>query len=321
MKKVNLLFPGQGSQYIGMNKRFKDIPECWDVFKKADEALGFKLSELCLTGDESELRLTQNTQPAIVATSTAYHLYLKKLIGDQIEINTVLGHSVGEYSALVASGSLKLEDAVLAVRERGRHMQNSTPVGVGSMYAIIRVPSDQVETACKAVSNSESQVMPANFNEPTQTVISGHSDACQRAVDWLKENYEGKFLAKELKVSAPFHSSLMSPAQSEMKKVLAEIEINSNEINYIANIDAKVYERGTDPEMIRENLIKQISGSVHWYKSFYNLAEDQKYIEVGAGKVLTGLNKKINSHFQTFNMDNDDVEKTIQGFLDEPYTE
>jgi [acyl-carrier-protein] S-malonyltransferase len=316
MKQVNLLFPGQGSQYIGMANQFKDIAECWEIFQRADECLGFSLSQLCLDGDEEVLKQTENTQPAIVATSTAYYTLLKKLY-PELNINTVLGHSVGEYAALVAASSLKLEDALKAVKARGRLMQDSVPLGVGAMYAILKIPGATVKEACEAVSDDNEQVMPANFNDPTQTVISGHTAACEKAVQWLKDNYEGSMRAMPLKVSAPFHSSLMQTAQDKMVAVLDDITIEPNKLDYIANIDAQTYTTGTGSETIKKNLIQQVSGSVLWYPSFERFGTNDVFIEVGAGKVLTGLNRKINSEFKTFTMDVDNLEESLKGFLNE----
>lgn len=313
---VTLIFPGQGSQYVGMGKNHLDCDVFKNVFTKADKALGFSLTDLCLNGPSEKLQLTENTQPAIVAYSFALYEKLKPILDrNNITIDRVMGHSVGEYSALVASGALSIEDAIVAVKNRGKFMQKASPEGVGSMYAILRVPCDIVAKACQEVSNDQFQVMPANFNEPGQTVISGHSEACTLAVEWLKNNYEGKQLAKKLKVSAPFHCSLMLPAQEKLERFLNEISFQENNLPYIANVDAKEYPKGSKPQLIKENLTKQVCGSVLWSQSIQTLPKDTKFIEVGPGKVLTGLNKKICDNFQTLTLDAEGSFSQLEEFL------
>lgn len=294
---VTLIFPGQGSQYVGMAKGE-------ELLKAADAALGFSLSDICENGPEEKLKLTEFTQPAIVTHSVALFNKLKTILDDKgIAIDRVLGHSVGEYSALVAAGALRFEDAVKAVNLRGKYMQEAVPAGKGKMYAVLRVPGNIVAEACAAVSDENEQVMCANFNDPTQVVISGHSDACDKAVAWLKENYEGKQMAKELPVSAPFHSSLMKPAEAKLSEHLDTLEFSANIIPYIANIDAKEY--STDGETIKRHLVEQVCGSVLWTQSMQQLPDNTVCIEVGPGKVLTGLNKRINKTFKTHTLDNE----------------
>ncbi len=240
MKSVTLLFPGQGSQYVGMGNNIRSFSECDKIFQQADQALDFKISELCKNGPEDQLKLTEYTQPAIVTHSIALFQKLKQILEQKnIKIERVLGHSVGEYSALVAAKALSFSDAVKAVHLRGKYMQEAVPAGEGKMFAILRVPQEWVEQACQASSTDKEQVMCANFNDPTQIVISGHTKAAEKAVAWLKDNYEGKQMAKELPVSAPFHSSLMEPAAQKLKSFLETIEMKSNEIAYVANIDAE----------------------------------------------------------------------------------
>lgn len=313
---VTLIFPGQGSQYVGMGKSLMDFPECKAIFNKADEAVGFKLSELCFEGPAESLKETENTQPAIVTHSIALFEKLKTILKERnIEVDRVLGHSVGEYSALVACGSLSIEDATKAVKNRGKFMQEATPMGVGKMYAILRVPSDIVTVACLNASQGDSKVMAANYNEPTQTVISGHAEACDRAVKWLEENFEGRMRAMELQVSAPFHSSLMEPAEHKLNTFLNSIAINENQIPYLANIDAKEYGVGTSKDIIKENLVKQVCGSVLWNQTLARLEDNSIFIEVGPGKVLAGLNKKINPTFKTYSLDSGF--EGLMEFLDE----
>lgn len=309
---VTLLFPGQGSQYVGMGKSLEDK----NIFQIADQTLGLSLSTLCFEGPEAELNLTKNTQPAIVTHSIGLFQKLKQYLDkNNIKIDRVLGHSVGEYAALVAAGALRAEDAIKAVHYRGQYMQEAVPAGEGAMYAILRVPGDIIAKACQQVSTSESVVMPANFNEPSQTVISGHTEACQKAVDWLKTNYEGKQMAIPLKVSAPFHSSLMKPAEQKLAEHLKTLEFKSNDIEYIANINAKKYDAGTRGDLIRNNLIEQVCGSVRWTDSISSLPSDTIFIEVGPGSVLKGLNKKINKDLRTYNLDSEAGFEGLKEFL------
>ena len=315
---VTLLFPGQGAQYVGMGKSLLDFPESKNIFDKADEALGFKISNLCFEGPVEDLKLTENTQPAIVTHSIALYEKLKTILSDKnISIDRVLGHSVGEYSALVAAGSISLEDAVLAVKSRGKYMQDATPEGVGKMFAIMRVPSEIVAKACELSSLEDNKVMAANFNDPTQTVISGHAEACDRAIAWITENFEGRNRAIELKVSAPFHSSLMKTAEQKLNTFFNSISIKENEIPYIANINTEEYAIGTKGSIIRENLENQVCGSVLWSQSISKLCDKDIFIEVGPGKVLTGLNKKINKEFKTYSLDSDLGFEGLVEFLNE----
>lgn len=315
---VTLLFPGQGAQYVGMGKSLLDFPESKNIFDKADKALGFKISDLCFEGPVEDLTLTENTQPAIVTHSIALFEKLKTILDEKnITITRVLGHSVGEYSALVAAGSLSLEDALKAVKNRGKFMQDATPAGVGKMYAILRVPSEIVAKACEVSSTEDNKVMAANFNEPTQTVISGHAEACERAVDWITENFEGRSRAMELKVSAPFHSSLMKPAEHKLNTFFDSISIKENEIPYIANINTEEYAVATNGKIIRENLVNQVCGSVLWSQSISKLSDKEIFIEVGPGKVLAGLNKKINKEFRTYSLDSDSGFEGLVEFLNE----
>lgn len=314
---VTLIFPGQGSQYVGMGKSLMEISECKETFALADASSNQSITELCFNGPEEKLKLTENTQPAIVTHSVALFNRLKTILNEKnITIDRVLGHSVGEYSALVAAGSLRFEDAVQAVHLRGKYMQEATPAGVGKMFAILRVPSEIVAKACKESSLKDNKVMAANFNEPTQTVISGHAEACTRAVKWISENFEGRSRAMELQVSAPFHSSLMQPAEKKLSDYLTNVEFKASEIPYIANIDAKEYAKETSGSTIKENLVKQVCGSVLWSQSISSLSEETVFIEVGPGKVLTGLNKKINKEFKTYSLDRDESFEGLLEFLD-----
>lgn len=302
VKKVTLLFPGQGTQYVGMGLNL--FQEDSRLFNQADEILNFSLSKMMLEGPEDQLTLTQNTQPAILTHSIALYEKLLPVLNDKgIEIEKVLGHSVGEYAALVAAGSLSFEDALRLVNLRGKFMQQAVPSGKGKMFAILKVPEEDVIRACQEVSTIENKVMPANFNDPSQIVISGEASACDKAVKWLSENFQSPHRAIELKVSAPFHSSLMQPAADKLKIVLDETKFNSNSISYIANIDAREYMSGTDGEIIKNNLYKQVAGSVLWTQSISNLEDETLCLEVGPGKVLMGLVRKINRKIKVIPLD------------------
>lgn len=314
MKSVTLLFPGQGSQYVGMGNLLLQNPLANNIFDQANESLGFSITSLMSEGPNEKLALTKYTQPAIVTHSIALFKILQlELTKLNIKIDRVLGHSVGEYSALVAAGALSFSDAVKAVHFRGKYMQEATPTGVGSMYAILRVPKEIVQKACESVSTDVEKVMCANFNDPTQVVISGHSKACKKAVEWLTNNYDGKQMAKELNVSAPFHSTLMKPAEEKLEQFFQTIKFNKNAIPYVANIDAKEYI--IEGEKIRDHLVQQVCSSVLWEQSISHLTDDTLCIEVGPGKVLTGLNKRINKNIKTFALDIEDGFTQLEDFL------
>jgi len=303
LKSVTLLFPGQGSQYVGMGKALEGHSS-YEFLEKANKALEFPISKIMLNGPEEELKLTENTQPAILTHSIAlFDKLLEILLSNNIKIDRVLGHSVGEYAALVACKTLSFEDAVKAVRLRGQFMQAAVPAGKGKMYAVMRVPQDLIVKACEEVSTDEKKVMPANFNEPNQIVISGEAETADKAVKWLEENFEGRMRAMELKVSAPFHSSLMEPAANELEKAFSQFEFKGNFYPYIANVDAIEYSTETSPEVIKKNLVNQVAGSVLWTQSIQSLPDDTVCIEVGPGKVLAGLIKKINPEIKVISLD------------------
>jgi [acyl-carrier-protein] S-malonyltransferase len=312
---VTLLFPGQGSQYVGMGKQFIGTPQ-ESYFKNANEVLGYDLAQICYEGPSEELTLTQNTQPAIVTYSCALRDKLLPILQDKkVKIDQVLGHSVGEYAALVAAEVLSHKDASKAVHFRGRFMQDAVPAGVGAMYAIMRVPQELIEKACQEASTERSQVMPANFNEPNQTVISGTKEACERAVKWLEDNFEGRMRAMPLKVSAPFHSSLMKPATEKLARVFEEITFTPNKIPYIANVDAKKYIADTPADTIKQNLLNQVEGSVLWSQSIAQLADETICIEVGPGRVLAGLVKKINPNIKVISLDREGAFTELEDIL------
>lgn len=315
MKSVTLIFPGQGSQYVGMGSALKE-DQSFDLLAKANDALGFDIKAMMLEGPEEDLKLTANTQPAILTHSVALFRKLNEILkAKDIKIDRVLGHSVGEYAALVAAGSLSFEDAVKAVNLRGTFMQEAVPAGKGKMIAVMKVAQEKIEQACSECSTEDSQVMPANFNEPNQTVISGHAEACDRAVKWFEENIETPYRTVELNVSAPFHSSLMKPAASKLMEHFSTIEFKATEVPYVANIDAKEYPAGTEGEIVKNNLFSQVDGSVRWNQSIQSLDDETICIEVGPGRVLMGLSRKINRNIKVISLDKDGAFDELQEVL------
>lgn len=298
--KVTVVFPGQGTQYVGMGKVFSEM----DFFNRANKAAGYDLKKLMLEGPAEELKLTENTQPAIVAHSLMLFDKLSSLLKNKnITIERVLGHSVGEYAALSAAGVISFEEAVKAVHYRGKFMQEAAPQGKGTMYAILKQDEATIREACEKASSESEKVSPANFNEPTQIVISGDKTACEKAIKLMEEKTGGRVKAIELQVSAPFHCALMKPAEIKLKSVLDGIHFQMAKFNYIANVDAKEYSVDTNPNLIKENLLKQVCGSVLWTQSIQTLSEDTLIIECGPGKVLSGLIKKINPNLKVISLD------------------
>ena len=291
MSKVAFIFPGQGSQAPGMGRELaENFPLAKAAFEEADEALGFSLSELCFGGPEEELQLTANTQPAILAASVAAYRVLSE---KGIRPDFVAGHSLGEYSALVAAETLGLSDAIKLVRRRGELMQKAVPVGVGAMAAILGIDAEKVAEACEAASQEVGHnkvCAPANFNTPTQIVIAGHREAVERAIEECKTR--GAKRAMMLKVSAPFHSALMMPVQEKMAEPLAATTFNDPVFELVNNVDAAIEASG---EYAREALIRQISAPVRWTDGVMRLFAEgvETFVEVGPGKVLTGLVKAI----------------------------
>lgn len=304
-KSITLLFPGQGSQYKGMGSQFADSP----IFKMADDSLEFKLSDIIFNGTPELLNLTKNTQPAILTYSI---ILLEKLKQFDLKIDCVLGHSLGEYSGLVAANTLSFEDAVRAVHLRGKFMQEAVPEGMGKMYALLGAVPENVTKACQEVGD----VIPANFNEPNQIVISGLAKSADKVVEVLKAIQPSGFRAMELKVSAPFHSPLMKPAADKLEEAFDSFSFKENQISYIANIDSNKYLPGTPISVLKRNLVTQVYSSVLWSQSFSKLPEDTLCIEVGPGKVLTGLAKKINPRIQVIALDSEDGFKNLEKALE-----
>jgi [acyl-carrier-protein] S-malonyltransferase len=288
MSKIAFIFPGQGSQHAGMGRDLAEhFPASRAAFDEADAALGFPLSHLCFNGPDEELQLTANTQPAILTASVAA---LRALAGQGIKPDFVAGHSLGEYSALVAAGALSLTNAVRLVRLRGQLMQEAVPVGAGAMAAILSLDAAKVSEACAAA--AEDQVCsPANFNSPNQTVIAGDREAVERAVAKCQEL--GARRAVMLKVSAPFHCALMKPVQERLSGPLGETHFNDLAVPLVNNVDARAVTRGDEA---REGLIRQVSAPVRWTEVVERMLAEgvSTFVEVGPGKVLVGLVKSIN---------------------------
>jgi [acyl-carrier-protein] S-malonyltransferase len=284
---IAFLFPGQGSQAVGMGKDLAEkYPIARQTFEEADEALGYKLSQLCFEGPEEQLRLTELTQPAILTASIAA---LRVLEGRMPRPAYVAGHSLGEYSAHVAAGTIRFPDAVRTVRYRGKYMQEAVPVGMGAMAAILGMDEEKVTAVCHDAAQGE-VCDPANLNSPQQIVISGHTSAVERAAKLANER--GAKRATLLTVSAPFHCSLMKPAQDRLEADLKALTLQKPVFPVVSNVDAKLI---SDFDPARDALIRQVTGSVKWDQSMRLLLASgvQTFVEVGPGKVLCGLMRQI----------------------------
>lgn len=301
---IAVVFPGQGSQFVCMGKDFYDkYDTCREFFNNADKALGYSLSGIMFNGPEEELKLTQNTQPALVTMSAAVWSIVKEKVNPAF----FAGHSLGEYSAVYASGGLSFEETVKAVHNRGKFMQSAVPVGVGAMSAVLGLDEETVSKVCAGISKSGSIVEPANFNCPGQVVIAGNKEAVESAGEELKN--AGAKRVVPLPVSAPFHCSLMQSAKEKMAEYLKNININTLNVPIINNVDAAVEQNGND---VKDALIRQVAGTVKWTQSVQNMitAGVTTFIEVGAGSVLTGLIKKIDRNVETINISSvDDLGK------------
>lgn len=298
--KTAFVFPGQGSQKVGM---LKDLYEAYPIvrerFAQADEALGYSISQLCFEGPDTELVKTANTQPAILTASVACYEILKE---KGFTPDIVGGHSLGEYSALVAAGVLDFKDAVYVVHKRGEYMQEAVPLGEGAMAAILALPREEVVRICAEVNDTVGSVQAVNFNCPGQIVIAGATKAVEVAAEKMKE--AGAKRAVMLPVSAPFHSRLMEPAAKRLQEELDKIEVKDAQIPVVANITGEILKEGA---AIKEALVTQAAAPVLWEDCVATMVDFgvTRFVEVGPGKVLTGFTKKINKAMELANVEDE----------------
>jgi [acyl-carrier-protein] S-malonyltransferase len=308
MSTTAFIFPGQGSQYPGMGKDLAEtFPVARQIFEEADDALGLKISAICFSGSEDDLKLTANTQPAILTASIAVVRVVEQETGLKAEY--LAGHSLGEYSALVCSGTLSFADAVRTVRARGTFMQEAVPVGTGTMAAMLSIEKDELEDICREAAQGEI-VSAANFNSPGQIVIAGNVAAVNRAIEIAKGRGFRKSML--LPVSAPFHCALMKPAADRLSTVLDAIQLSEMKQPVVANATAAP---NSDKQQVKPLLVTQVCAPVLWEQSVLNMAAQgvTKFVEIGPGKVLSGLVKRISKEVVTANIGDLDGLKSHQG--------
>src|SRR5262245_10083568 len=308
--KTAFIFPGQGAQYAGMGRElFENHPEARQVFEEADRVLGFPLSSLCFNGPEDDLKITENTQPAILTVSIAAYRVLQ---AKGLQPAIVAGHSLGEYSALVAAGALKFSDAVALVKRRGRYMQEAVPAGVGAMAALLGIELPTVQSVCERAAQGQ-VVAPANLNSQTQIVIAGHQEAVERAISFAKES--GAKRAILLQVSAPFHCSLLKPAEERLGPELDACTFEDPRCPVVTNVDARPAMSGAE---VRDALKRQVSRPVRWQESVQSMLNEgvNTFVELGPGKVLCGLVRAVDKGALTFNVeDQKSLENAFNGLL------
>lgn len=307
MNKLAFVFPGQGAQAVGMGK---DLFATYDVAKKifaeADEALGYSIKDMCFEGPADDLKLTANTQPAILTVSVIVNEILKE---HGIQPAVAGGHSLGEYSALVAAGVLSFRDAVVLVHKRGQYMQEAVPVGEGGMAAIIGLDDETIAAACETATNEAGEVQPVNFNCPGQTVIAGTTKGVEKAVEELKA--AGAKKAVILPVSAPFHSTLMKPAAEKLAAELDKVAIHDAAFPVVSNYTGRLE---TSAEEIKQNLVAQADHPVRWIACVNTMKEfgADTFVEAGPGRTLCGFNRRIDRSLKSLNVENlESLQKTL----------
>ncbi|NJD02724.1 MAG: ACP S-malonyltransferase [Ruminiclostridium sp.] len=306
MGKLAFIFPGQGAQYVGMGKHIaNEFRAADDIFTEASDALGFDMKKMIFESDDETLKITENTQPAILTASTAC---LQPLLENGVKADAVAGLSLGEYTAHVAAGTMSFKDAVRLVRKRGKFMQEAVPLGVGTMAAILGLDAKDVIDCCKTASEI-GIVQPANFNCPGQLVVAGEIKAVEKVVELCRE--KGAKRSMLLPVSAPFHCSMLKPAGEKLAAELDRVKLGKMKLPVVTNVTAEYI---TDETKVKDLLIRQVSNSVLWENSINRMLDNgvDTFVEIGPGKVLSGFIKKINKEVRTFSIeDMDSMNKTL----------